>query len=127
MCMQPESKVLPCNITLSTYKAVGLEYVALSCQLDVRPYKAVRSGHLVSIHCELTVRPYRAVRPGPVILQCVRLRLQRLVKRARDGSALSVMPTLWVRDNEVREGMVDRTAAPVSVTRPPQISRDSSF
>ena len=83
-------------------------------------------GHTV-LPYELTVSPYKAVKPGPVILQCVMFRLHRLVRPASDGSALSVMPTLWVKDSEVREGMVDRTAAPVSVTRPPHISKDSSF
>ena len=76
---------------------------------------------------QLTVKPYRAVRPFPEILLCVRLRLHRLVRHASRGRAVSVMARLWARDKEVREGTVDSTAAPRSVTLPPQISKDSSF
>ena len=60
-------------------------------------------------------------------LLCVRLRLQRLVRRASDGRAVSLMAALCAKDREVREGTVDSTAAPMSVILPPHISRDSSF
>lgn len=62
-----------------------------------------------------------------MILLCVRLRLQRLVRRAKDGRAVSLMATLCAKESEVRDGTVDSTAAPISVILPPQISRDSSF